>query len=176
MNIITEIEAACKELSNNRAQLRRRHELRQKEIRLIDTEHAPELRCIQERCSAVRASLEALVEQARSEFKKPKTREFHGITVGFVKAQDSVTLPDDAILVDRIEKLLPAKQAETVLDRTVSVIKVAFKKLPREILQKLGCSIVSGADKAVVRANDDDIETLVQKSLGDATQVTEVQS
>jgi hypothetical protein len=77
-------------------------------------------------------------------------------------------MPETTILVDRIEKLLPAKQAETVLDRSVSIIKTAFKKLPRELLQRLGCNIVSGADKPVVRANDDDIEALVQKSLGEA--------
>jgi hypothetical protein len=167
MNILTEIETACKELSDHRFQLRRRHELRQKAIRAIDTEHAPELRRIQERCSAVRATLEGLVEQARLEFKKPKTREFHGITVGFEKTRDTLTLPEDALLVDRIEKLLPAQQGETLLDRSVKIIKNAFKKLPRELLQQLGCNVVSGADKAVVRANDEDIEALVQKSLGE---------
>ena len=42
----------------------------------------------------------------------------------------------------------------------------AFKKLAWETLQKLGCKRIAGADKAVVRANDDDIEALVNKSLG----------
>lgn len=167
MNLIQEIETACKELSEHRARLRHRHEARQKAVREIDAQHGAELRRLQERCGSVRASLETLVEKARPEFTKPKTREYHGITVGFEKARDSVTLPEDAILVDRIEKLLPAGQAETVLDRSVKVIRIAFKKLPRELLQKLGCSVVSGADKAVVRANDDDIETLVQKSSGE---------
>ncbi len=85
-------------------------------------------------------------------------------------------MPEDTILLDRIEKMLPAKQGETVLDRSVRIIKAAFKKLPGEVLQKLGCKITTGGDKAVVRANDDDIETLVQKSLGDAPAVTEVRS
>jgi hypothetical protein len=176
MNPINEIETACKELSEYRAQLRRRHEARQKAIRQADAEHSTELRRLQERCGSVRASLETLIEKARQEFTKPKTRAYHGITVGFEKARDSVALPEDAILVDRIEKLLPAEQARTVLDRSVKVIKIAFKKLPRELLQKLGCSVVSGPDKAVVRANDDDIETLVQKSFGESATATEAQS
>lgn len=170
MNLLAEIQTACRELSEHRAQLRRRHELRQKAVRVIDAEHAPELRRLQEKCSATRGALLSLLEQARAEFRKPKSREFHGITVGFEKSRDSILPPADDVLIDRIEKLLPPKQAETVLDRSVKIIKTAFKKLPREILQRLGCALVSGADLPVVRANDDDIETLVEKSLGSAAQ------
>ena len=167
MNPLTQIETACRELSNYRSQLRRRHELHQTAVRAIDAEHNGELRRLQEHCCALRASVAALVEQARPDFRKPKTREFHGITVGFEKARDTIELPEDKILVDRIEKMLPVKQGETVLDRSVRVIKAAFKKLPAEVLQKLGCKITTGADQAVVRANDDDIETLVGKALGE---------
>ena len=52
------------------------------------------------------------------------------------------------------------------IDRAVKVIKSAFKKLPVETLQKLGCSVIKGGDKSIVRANDDDIAALVHKSLG----------
>ena len=52
------------------------------------------------------------------------------------------------------------------IDRAVKVIKSAFKKLPVETLQKLGCSLTKGGDKAIVRANDDDSEALVHKSPG----------
>ena len=176
MNALTEIENACRELSDYRAQLRRRHETRMKAIREIDTQHAPELRRLQERCGIVRESLEALVDQARPEFRKPKTREFHGIVVGFEKCRDTIEMPEDTILIDRIEKMLPAKQGETVLDRSVRIIKAAFRKLPQDLLQKLGCKITTGGDKAVVRSTDDDIETLVQKSLGEAAPAVEVQS
>ena len=114
-----------------------------------------------------RATLLSNLEAGREFFKKPKSRAFHGITVGFEKQRCSLLMPDESILVDRITKLLPAPQAESVLDRSVSLIKAAFKKLPRETLQKLGCSLMSGADRPIVHTNDDDIEALVQKSVGE---------
>lgn len=164
------IEANCRDLADLRAKLRRKFEMKQKAQNALDSEHNPDIRELQERCNSARAAILANLAVGRELFLRPKTREFHGITVGFTKAQDKVEVPEEKILVDRIEKMLPAKQAETVLDRTVTVIKSAFKKLPWETLQKLGCSRVSGADKAVVHTNDDDIETLVQKSLGSEVQ------
>ena len=71
-----------------------------------------------------------------------------------------------ATLAKRIAAIANFGQGLTLLDCTVKVIKNAFKKLPPATLQQLGCSIVRGADKTVVRANDDDIEALVHKSLG----------
>jgi len=166
MNPETIIEANCRQLAESRGRLRKKFEARQKAINDATRQFDQEIRELQGECHGTRAALLASLASARDLFVKPKTREFAGIVVGFEKGRDKVTLPDEALLIDRIEKLLPAKQAETVLDRTVSVIKVAFKKLPRELLARLGCSIVTGADEAVVRPNDDDIETLVQKSLG----------
>ena len=168
MNNIELIESTCAALAKARAELRKKHEAKLKEQRVLDAAHNEGLRKSQQLCGDLRATLLTLLDQNRAEFVKPKSREFSNITVGFEKTRGSITMPDEKILVDRIEKLLPAKQAETLLDRSVTIIKAAFKKLPKDILQKLGCNVVSGADKAVVRANDDDIETLVQKSLGDA--------
>jgi len=158
----------CRQLAEDRAKLRRKFEERQKTVRLATILLDKDIRELQGACAATRAVLVTNLETCRDLFKKPKTVEFSGIVVGFAKEQDAITMPENDILVDRIEKLLPAKQAETVLDRSVSIIKTAFKKLPRELLQRLGCNIVSGADKPVVRPNDDDIEDLVQKSLGEA--------
>jgi hypothetical protein len=172
MNNIELIESTCAALAKARAELRKKHEAKLKEQRVLDAKHNDGLRSSQQLCGDLRATLLNVLENSRAEFTKPKSREFSGITVGFEKQRGSVTMPDEKILVQRIEQLLPKSQAETLLDRSVSIIKAAFKKLPTEILQKLGCNVVSGADKAVVRANDDDIETLVQKSLGEA----EVQS
>lgn len=167
MNTMAQIENACRELSVCRSQLRRRHELCLQAVRSAQAGHSAELRRLQERCGALRAALAGLVEQARPEFQRPKTREFHEITVGFEKARDTIEMPAEALLVERIEQMLPPEQGETVLDRSVSVIKSAFRKLPPAILRQLGCRITSGGDQPVVRAKDDDIELLVQRSLGE---------
>lgn len=171
MTNIELIETNCAALSKARAELRKKHEAKLREQRLLDGRHNDGLRESQKQCAELRATIESLVEQARPDFlkpKQPKTRTFFGIEVGFEKERDSLIKPDEAVLVRNIEQMLPAAQAKTLLDRTVTVIKNAFKRLPVDTLQKLGCSVVSGRDKAIVRASDDDIETLVMKSLGDA--------
>jgi hypothetical protein len=166
MNTLLIIETNCRHLAALRGQLRKKFEARRNAQNLLDTAHNPGIRDLQEQCQALRATLLGNLAAGRDLFLNRKTQEFHGITVGFEKERDSLTLPPEEILVDRIQKMLPAAQGKTLLDCTVKVIKHAFKKLPLETLQKLGCSVIKGGDKSVVRANDDDIEALVQKSLG----------
>ena len=174
MTTIELIETQCAALAKSRAELRKLHEAKLRDQRLLDGRHNEGLRESQETCAELRATIETLVEQARPDFlkpKQPKTRTFCGIEVGFEKERDSLLKPEEGVLVKNIEQMLPAAQAKTLLDRTVTVIKNAFKKLPKETLQQLGCSVVSGHDKPVVRTSDEDLETLVMKSLGDAKQV-----
>jgi hypothetical protein len=167
MQPLDQIQANCNELAELRGRLRRIFEARQKAMNTAAEAYDQDIRQLQAQCAAARGALLTRLGAVRDLFNKPKTREFAGITVGFEKERDSVTLPPDEILVDRIEKMLPVAQTSTLLDRTVTVIKNAFKKLPAETLQRLGCSVVKGGDKAVVRANDDDIESLVHRSLGE---------
>ena len=159
-NGLMNIEANCLRLMEQRARLRKRYEAKQKALLAVEAEHDEGIRAGAAECGATRAALLAELEAGREWFKKPKSRVFHGITVGFEKARCAVLMPEEAVLVDRIEKLLPPAQAAGVLDRSVCLIKSAFKKLPREVLQTLGCSVVSGADQPIIHAADDDIETL----------------
>lgn len=165
--LLQTIEDHCRDLANLRGKLRLKFEARQKAINAIAAEHDAGIRTLQTECDQRRNTLLAGLNGGRELFQKRKTRVFHGITVGFVKGRDKVIAPDDAILVNRIKKMLPVAQAETLLDRSVRIIKDAFHHLPPDIFQKLGCSVVTGADRPVVRANDDDIEALVQKSIGE---------
>jgi len=168
MNPLTNIETNCRLLAAQRGQLRKKFEARQSAQSILDAAHNPGIRHLQEECQTLRATLLDNLATSRDLFLKRKTQEFHGITVGFEKERDSLTFPPEEILVDRIEKMLPEAQSKTLLDRAVKVIKSAFKKLPVETLQKLGCSVIKGGDKSIVRANDDDIEALVHKSIGSA--------
>ncbi|MDE2104377.1 MAG: hypothetical protein KGL39_44475 [Patescibacteria group bacterium] len=171
-NPFAEIASACTELAGLRGKLRTQFERRQKAVNAATAAYDGDIRQIQERCSATRTALEQLVGDARPEFLRPrqaKTRIFAGIEVGFEKERDQTVWPEESVLVRNIETMLPAKSAETLLYRTVCVIKNAVKKLPAEIKQRLGIRTLTGADSVVIRANDDDIETLVQKALGQAS-------
>jgi hypothetical protein len=167
MQALNDIQTNCVQLAELRGRLRKKFEARQKAVTAAVATCDQDIRALQAQCSEARGALLVHLTAARDLFNKPKTREFAGITVGFEKERDSVALPPDEILVDRIEKMLPPAQTSSLLDRTATVIKNAFKKLPAETLQKLGCSIIRGGDKAIVRSNDDDIEALVSRSLGE---------
>jgi hypothetical protein len=166
-NTMTMIEQQCRDLADLRGQLREQFEARARAVRAAAAEFDDEIRDLQEQCSGVRAALLLQLGGSRELFVKPKTREFAGITVGFEKKRDTIAMPAEDILIERIGKMLPARQGEMLLDRRVRLIKEPFKKLGREILQRLGCSVVSGADAAIIRAGDDDIETLVNPSAGE---------
>lgn len=168
---LTTLETNCRHLSDLRLKLRRKFEARQQAINAVAAQHDAEIRQLQDDCAASRQTLLDNLALSRQWFTRPKTREFSGITVGFEKGRAKLTMPPEEILIDRIEKMLPPQQAETILHRSAVIIKNAFKKLDRDLLQKLGCSVVTGSDEAIVRANDDDIEALVHKSLGEATAV-----
>jgi hypothetical protein len=179
LNPISVIESNCRQLAESRGKLRRKFELRQKAVNEATRQFDREIRELQGECDCTRAAIMANLETCREMFvgrKTGKTREFAGIVVGFEKERDKMIMPDETTLIDRIGKQLPATVAETLLDRSVRVIKDAFKKLPRATHQALGCSIVTGADQPIVRANDDDIETLVKKQLGQAQATTEAVS
>lgn len=161
------IEHNCRDLAEQRARLRKKYEAKQKAILAVNAEHDAGIRELQDNCNAARAALLCNLQGGRELFRRPKTVTFHGITVGYEKGRDSITMPDDSILVSRIQTMLPAAMGKTLLIPSFTVIKTALKNLPAETLQRLGIEQTSGADKAIVRAKDDDIETLVQKSLGD---------
>ena len=108
MNTLTIIENNCKTLAEQRAQLRRHYEAKMKAVLAVNAAHDEAIRRWQAACTGTRATLLANLEAGREFFKKPKSRGFHGITVGFEKQRGSITMPEEKILVDRIAKLLPA--------------------------------------------------------------------
>lgn len=161
------IESECRELASHREKLRKQFEARQSAVNRVARDFDTEVRRLQALCQDRRASIVASLEQARDLFAgKRKTQQFAGITVGFKKGQDKIICPEDPILIDRIEKLCPASMGKTLLDRSVKILKTPLKKLAADWLQKLGISVVKGTDEPVVLTNDDDIEALVGKTLG----------
>jgi hypothetical protein len=160
------LESNCRDLAELRGKLRAKLEAKMKAIHAIEAEHNPGLRELKMQCQAARAAIELNLIGTREHFIKPKTREYFGITVGFEKNRDGVIYPEESVLIPRAEAMLTPKQKESVLDRSVRVVKSAFKKLPREVLQKLGCTFTLGADQPIIRASDDDVEKLVGESLG----------
>lgn len=148
---LDEIIECCADLERLRSKGQKVMAVVEKKQQAVLDEHKKELDQIAHELDLARIELELRVVYGRQFFLKPKTQVFHGIEVGYVKERDTLEVPPDNILIPRIKTLLKTKIS--VLIRTVeSVVKEAFKQLTVDEKQKLGCRIIRGADKVVVRA------------------------
>jgi len=98
MQALNDIQTNCVQLAELRGRLRKKFEARQKAVTAAVATCDQDIRALQAQCSEARGALLVHLTAARDLFNKPKTREFAGITVGFEKERDSVTLPPDVEL------------------------------------------------------------------------------
>lgn len=98
-------------------------------------------------------------------FQKPKTRVIHGVKVGFRKSEGKVMWDDEAKVVARIERLLPAEQAELLLRRETHVHKEGVYDLSVADLKRFGIEIVGAGDVPVVKIAGSDVERIVDALL-----------
>lgn len=106
----------------------------------------------------LKGAVMSLVLKARDLFVKPKSRSFEGITVGFEKERDSVTIPADEILIPRIRSLLKEKADLLIHTPPETVRRAALNDLSAQELQMLGVRRTTGADNAIVRLEKSDVE------------------
>lgn len=147
---LSEIDAAAKAY---RAVFDRAEKLKatvEREQQAVINAHAKELDALARELQEAHDALDARVRDGRQYFRKPKTQTLHRVVLGFEKSRDKVEYPDDEVLIPRIEALLKAK-ASTLIHTVKTIVKDAFKRLPRTELQMLGCRFVSGADEVVIR-------------------------
>lgn len=155
---LAEIEAACKTLATTRARAERLMATIERERQAILDEHTDQLKELAGDLATAHEALVANLQHGRQFFIKPKTQNFHGIEVGFEKERDSLIVPNDEILIPRIETLLKSKAA-TLIRTFKSVVKEAIKQLTPTEKQTLGFQTVKGGDKVVVRVqSQSDVE------------------
>ncbi len=118
------------------------------------------------------ATLRDLVQDNPGAFKKPRTRIFNGVKVGFAKGKGGLDIPDDAAVVARIKKLMPEQQ-DILISVRETPVKDALSQLDATALKKLGVTIIDAGDRVVVKPVDSDVDKLVDALLKDATDTDE---
>lgn len=165
---LKEIEDNCAHLARVRARAQRLMDAVERKRAAVLADHAAEIRDLAEELVASRGNLELAVQYGRQFFLKPKSQIFHGIEVGFEKERDTLQVPEDEVLIPRIETLLKAKAAGLIRN-VKSIVREAFKQLTTAEKQMLGCRVVRGADKVIVRAEvKSDVEKFFAACAGDA--------
>jgi len=170
MTPLADIEHACGVYARHRDSLARAVALLEEETARLRRKHMPHIKRLVGEAAEAEADLRFLVEDGAGHFARPKTRLFHGITVGYRKLKGSLSWADDAGVVARIERHFPEQFG--VLVKTVrKPQKDALAKLAAHDLKRLGVSLGDDDDELVVKAADSEIDKAVDallKAAGEA--------
>jgi hypothetical protein len=160
---LEQIEIACKTYAETRDELRKAMQALQDQVRELSAQHRPEILAALDQAVNARLALESLVESAPSLFVKPRTKQLHGIKVGFRKNEGRVEFAtSEERTITLIREKLP-ELAETLIKTTESVRKSNVKdELGASDLAAIGCSLVGAKDELVVAAADTDTDRLIQ--------------
>lgn len=164
---LEQIEEAAKFYAEARTELAGEMDALNTEIKALQAKHRSALIAMLDQAVNARAGLEALLNEHPSQFKKPKTRQMHGIKCGFRKAPGKVTFADDeAKVIARIREHLKPK-AKLLIATKESVRKDVLSDLKADELASIGVSITDCGDEVFVKACDTDLDKLIKGLIKD---------
>lgn len=139
------------------------------EINAAKRKRLTRLRNLAGKVSAARAELIAAIEAHPSLFKRPKTRDFYGIRVGWMKRKGSLKYKDADVLVKRIKTELP-DQVETLIQRKETPVKAALQQLSAAVLKKLGVRVEDDSDEPFIKTRETEVLKQINAWLESAEQ------
>lgn len=164
---LTEIETLAREYADAYARLGEDVEALEDAIRTLKRKMLPIIKRRAAEATEAKGHLMMAVAESEHLFVKPKTRLFHGVKVGYAKKKGRVEWDDEAKVVERIEKLLPADQVELLIRTEKSVHKPGVYDLTAADLKRLGITIVGDGEEVVVKIAGSEIEKMVDALLKD---------
>jgi tetratricopeptide (TPR) repeat protein len=179
MNTVTDItpleqiESACGFYSSARDALRRALEAIRAQVNAITEAARPELLAALDEAANARTALESLVEAYPELFDRPRTRQMHGIKVGYRKLPGAVQIDDEARTIELIRKRLPAK-ADALIATIEKVRKEAVAQLDAREISAIGAILIATGDEVVIRAADTDIDRLLKGLTSDESIASEL--
>lgn len=162
------IDAAAAEYRRARDVLRQLAADAQLELEQAKEAHLPLLRrALLDVATAEVALREAVQRSPATLWERVRTRIVHGVKVGWAKARGRVEWDDEAKVIERVRKLLPADQAELLLRRRESVHKPAVYDLTAGDLKRLGIRVTDDCDQVVVKDTLGDLDRAVSTLLAE---------
>lgn len=131
---------------------------------------------IRRQVAATKASRHLLAEMVRDHphlFQRPKTREMHGIRVGYRKGRDRVLWPEEAELVRRVRAVLGPKTARALIEVRERVNRAAVTP---DIRAQLDIAVAKGDDQLLVEPLDGEVDKLIGALLGDLVKELETET
>lgn len=163
---LAEITDLARDLAQSRRSLSQAVGLAQAAIDEVKTRHLHLIETLASQAGEDFDELYAAVEASADLFKKPRTRELHGIKVGFAKGKGRIEWADAGQVVKLIRRHLP-DQADLLIKSTEAPVKSALNSLPAADLRRIGVTVTEAGDRVVVTPVDGDLDRLVAALLSD---------
>jgi len=142
----------------------------EEEQRAILKKHRPRLVKLAGNAKQARTNLFDAIEESPDLFTKPRTVILHGLKLGVQKQKGNIVWDDEAAVIARIKKLLPADQAELLIRVKESVHKPGVYDLVAGDLKRLGIRIEGDGDEVLIKGALSDLDKWLEALLKDETE------
>ncbi len=161
------IDKMAEEYSSALGELDDRAAIMKAELRKVQRRELPAMKRAADRAAKAREELKRAVKASPSLFNKPKTRELHGIKLGFQKQKGKVVFADEEATIKLMKKDLPKDQLELVLRVRESVHKPSVYDLDARSCKRYGITIEDDTDEVYIKQAVSKIEKLIEGWLDD---------
>lgn len=163
LELITDL---CRTLAAARRDLDQAVATAQAEIDAVKAGHVKDIAALTSTVAAVADELYAAVAASPDLFKRPKSRTFFDVKVGWGKQPGKVTIANPEGTVALIRKHLP-EQFKVLVKTTETPVKKAIAALPGTDIKRIGAVVTDSIDRAFVTPADGDLDKMVAALLGD---------
>lgn len=173
MATLGEIELATKAYADRRELLCLRVENLQTDIEKLKRKRMPEIKSAAADAANARNDLEAIIDDSRGLFVKPRSIIISGIKVGLQKGKGGLDYEDDATVIRLIRKHLPPEQGELLIKVIEKVIKKSLSELDVSTLKKIGVTVQGTGDEVLIKPVDSDVDKIVNAMLKETPEIEE---
>jgi hypothetical protein len=143
----------------------------EQEMTLLRLSYMNQIRRAVGKAREAKEALNLAILGAPELFARPRTRELHGVKVGFRKGSGGIDWDDDAKVCELIEKHFTKAEADLLIKTTKKPIAKALADLEVTDLKRLGCRVEGTSDLVVIAPTDSEVDKLVKALLADSTEV-----
>lgn len=168
MSNLTTIEEATKTYADRRDMLIMLVTELHDAIEELKRTHLPGIKTAAAETANAKSALDALIDDNRTLFVKPRSVIYSGIKVGLQKGRGGLDYEDEATVIRLIKKHLPKEQHDLLIKTIEKVIKKALGELDVATLKKIGVTVQDTGDVVLIKPVDSDVDKIVNAMLKEA--------
>ncbi|MDD5107592.1 MAG: hypothetical protein PHC49_18510 [Desulfuromonadaceae bacterium] len=169
MSTLAAIETATKEYSDRRELLILLVEDLHTGIEALKRGRLPAIKDAAAAAANAKGALEAVIDDSRPLFIKPRSIIISGIQVGLRKGTGGLEYDEEAAVIRRIRKQLSEEQQDLLIKKIEKLIKKTLAQLDVATLKKLGVTVQGTGDVVLIKPVNSDVDKIVTAMLKEAS-------